>query len=249
MKRLVVATVAVLYLPGCSSEQAIHLTGPPAAAVVSEEIPVAGTTARRPPTSAERRSIVGALLEYRPRTPSNACWRFHLRVSTLNERWADAGVTFARPYRKCTLFNGTMLMQSLGSLWRIVSSFSSDEPCDLAPPGVILSLYGVCFFPVARSARATRGEAAELRDVLSHSEQMRRFVHSRAAIDFIAVLGPGRSFAVAQVSTGGPVGRSATFALRRAGDDWDLVRWTVGYELNWCRVAPPAVRRLFSLRC
>jgi hypothetical protein len=142
-----------------------------------------------------------------------------------------------------------MLMQNLGSLWRIVSSFSSDEPCDLAPPGVMLSLYGVCFFPVARSARANRVEAASLRDVLSHSEQLRRFAHSRAAVDFIAVLGPGRRFAVAQVSTGHPVAHSATFVLRRSGDDWDVARWTAGYELNWCRIAPPTVRRLFSLRC
>jgi hypothetical protein len=247
VRRLVLALAATAVLAGCGSEkQPVELIVP--AQPYTPFVQVVGATSRRAPNPSEREGIVAALLDHRPRA-TTACWGFELRVSKVNSRWADGGIAFRRPYGKCFLFNGTNVMRLSDGRWKAVTAFSSNPPCNAAPPGVMVSLYGGCDIDVAKTELASPAEGQEITDALSRAEAVRRIFRRRADVHLTALFGPDRTFAVANLAGRYPSEKWMTVALLRDSGRWKVTAWSKTTALDWCRVLPPAVRARFSLRC
>jgi hypothetical protein len=116
--------------------------------VLSPAASVEGPQASRPASSAEHRAIAKVLR--RSFDPGhNSCVKYSVTVSRLDPHYARVRFVFHKPYTNCDLFNGQDVVKLTSSGWKDLGGASDPFTCNFAPPGIIRSLFGMCwvYFP------------------------------------------------------------------------------------------------------
>lgn len=106
---------------------------------------VSGPRAVRPPTSVERAALVQAA-QTSVFAGRDRCVRYHVSVSTLDQRYASVSYTFVKPYTHCSPADGVSIFHRASDGWGYAGGASDGFPCTQAPPGVARSLFGDCLF-------------------------------------------------------------------------------------------------------
>jgi hypothetical protein len=116
---------------------------------VSPAASVEGPEASRPASPTEHAAIARVLRRSFDRG-HNSCVTYSVRVSRLDPHYGRVRFAFHNPYTNCDLFNGEDVVKLTTAGWKDLGGASDPFTCDFAPPGIIRSLFGMCWIYAPR---------------------------------------------------------------------------------------------------
>ncbi len=108
---------------------------------------IVGPTASRPASRAELAMIARVARHFL--RGHDSCITYAARIATLDPHYARVAYEFHKPYGNCQRFDGVDIYERTQDGWRRIGGASDPFTCNFAPPGIIRSLFGMCwiYFP------------------------------------------------------------------------------------------------------